>query len=273
MVRSANKNARKDEVKIVFCSKRTEEAYYIFNRNAFPEKLGDYVDECATKFSMFRHCVQQTFAQIEADFGRFENRLDKQNQNGELDNLLIKNDHVKIVCCYDSDNYITFFVSSLVYLKAFFDVYANLIKQSIDPGYRIRFDSGKIKADGGKISGGKFINWLSEISKCQHIELSNLFLLHSRDWIDCAVGYRNKLAHYGDIFELHRMRVVLQARRKPLYCMSEVEPPTMPDGQDVRLYVQSLADRLQDFLARSMPLIPEVKLNLVDFRRFPLDLN
>ena len=45
----------------------------------------------------------------------------------------------------------------------------------------------------------------------------------------------------------------------------------MPHGDDVREYVQDLSKKVHKFLEETIPLIPNVNMELVDFREFPLD--
>ena len=66
------------------------------------------------------------------------------------------------------------------------------------------------------------------------------------------------------------MRVPLRPENPP-FSAKEIEPPKMPHGDDVREYVQDLSKKVHKFLEETIPLIPNVNMELVDFREFPLN--
>lgn len=256
------------ETKIIFVDNNTYEAQHIFNANAFGAAFREDVSTCITRMAIFRYSVREARTQISKDFYIFEEKL--KNQSEDLANFAIKQPDLTIVCYHDNTHYITAICSSLIYLKSFLDVYSKIIVKSINPGSTVMFSKARVDEEDKPIAGGKLINWLRKSASAQYMELSEVILKHSKDWINLAVRYRDTLIHYGDLRRLHRMRVPLRPENPP-FLAKEIEPPKMPNGDDVREYVQELSNKVHKFLEETIPLIPNVNMELVNFREFPLD--
>lgn len=260
----------KDEmgIRIIFVDNYTFEATHIFNANAFGDALKEDVGACITRMVIFRHSVREVCAQVSKDFEIFEEILDKNIE--DLANGAMKKPDITFVCYYDNTHYITAICSSLIYLKSFLDMYSKLIVKSIYPDQTVLFSKARVDEENKQIAGGKLIKWLRKSAPAQYMELSEVILEHSKDWINLAIRYRDTLIHYGDLRELHWMRVPLRPENPP-FSANEIEPPKMPHGDDVRGYVQELSKKLHKFLEETIPLIPNVNMELVNFREFPLD--
>ncbi len=203
----------KSETKIIFVDNNTYDAQHIFNADAFGADLSENVNACITRMVIFRHSARDVCAQISKDFEIFEENLGKQVD--DLANYAIKRPDLTIVCYHDNTHCITAIYSSLIYLKSFLDVYSILIVRSIIPGKKVFFSKGNVDEGFKNIAGGKLINWLRKSAPAQYKELSDVILEHSNDWINLAVKYRDTLVHYGDLQELHRMRVPLRPENPP----------------------------------------------------------
>jgi len=261
----------KDEIetKIIFVDKYTYEALHIFNVDAFGTALSENVSACITRMVIFRHSVRDVCALVSKDFDIFEEVLE--NNVEALANAAIKRPDFNYVCYHDNTHYITAICSSLIYLKSFLDMYSILIVKSINPGHKpVLFSKARIDEKEKVIAGGKLIKWLRNSAPAQYMEISKVILEHSKDWINLVVRYRDTLVHYGDLRELRRMRVTLRPENPP-FLAKEIEPPKMPNGDDVREYVQYLSKKVHKFLEETIPLIPNVNMELVDFPEFPLD--
>lgn len=260
------------EVQIVFVDTYTHEVTHIFNANAFAKGVEKEVGACVTRLTIFRHSVREVCAQVSNDFRVFKTNLDEQVE--ALEDSAIKRPDLKLVCYHDNTLYLSAICSSLIYLKSFLDMYSILICKSIIPTQSaVLFSKKLVDGEEKKIAGGTLINWLNKSTPDpKHAALSEVILRHSKDWINLAVSYRDKLTHYGDLPKLHRMRLPLRPE-KPPFSVQEIEPPKMPDDVDVRAYVLDLSNRVHEFLEQTIPLIPGINMKLVDFRRFPIDSN
>ena len=256
------------ETKIIFVDNNTYEAQHIFNANAFGVDLSENVNACITRMVIFRHSVRDVCALVSKDFDIFEEVLE--NNVEALANAAIKRPDFNYVCYHDNTHYITAICSSLIYLKSFLDVYSNLIVKSIDPNQSIMFSKARVDGEDKNVAGGKLINWLRKSAPAQYMELSEVILKHSKDWINLVVRDRDTIIHYGDLRELPPMRVPLRPENPP-FSAKEIEPPKMPNGDDVREYVQYLSKKFHEFLEETIPLIPDVNIELLNFREFPLD--
>lgn len=260
----------KNETRIIFVDNYTYEVTHLFNGNAFPETLKEEIDACVTRMVIFRRNARDVCAQVSRDFATFQEQLNDQIQM--LQETAINKPEQRFTCYHDNTHYISAICSALIYLKSFLDVYSALIVKSINPSQKLLFSKAVVDGETKQIAGGKLINWLRRCAPAQHTNLSNIILTHSKDWIHQAVTYRDTLIHYGELPELRRMRVPLRPESPP-FRPEEIEAPKMPHGDDVQIYVRDLAERLHGFLQETVPSIPNVKLELVDFREFPLDTN
>ncbi len=253
---------------IIFVDDYSYEAGHIFNGNAFAEYLQPQAAVCGTRFTIFRHNVRKVCETVNADFEIFEKQL--LGQIEDLTASALKRTDLNLVCFHDNTHYLSSVFSSLFFLKSFLDVYATLIAASIKPSQSLLFSSGRV--DGEKVSGGKLINWLRGSTPEKYNDLSDVIFRHSQDWIHRAVQYRDTLVHYGDIAELHRMKVPLKPTTPP-FTRDDILAPTMPHGEDVSGYAISLAKNLNRFLSDTIPMLPNVDRKLIDLKEFPIQGN
>ncbi len=260
----------KKSASIILVNEHTYEALHIFNSNAFPEHLADNIRDCATRMVMFRHSARDVISQVSKDIDEFKLALESNRQF--LLQGTARNPELDLVCYFDNARYMTSICSTFVYLRSLLGMYSNLIKQSIEPGRNLDFRAKKIFPENKKLAGGELVEWLRKRKDGDYCDLAKTIVEHSEEWIDSAVNYRNTLVHTGDIPQLHRPRLKLRPEKSD-FTYDEIEPPFMPTGEDVRVYVYELATNVHRFVEDTIVHIPNVDMELVDMKVFPLNSN
>jgi hypothetical protein len=128
----------------------------------------------------------------------------------------------------------------------------------------------KAKIGNVQISGGAFINWLKGSAPKSFTKanaLADLTYQHSKEWITPCIDYRDMLAHYADIPGIRHMRLRFKTVH-PVFDVTEIEEPSMPDGLPVVSYCAGLLERLRAYVSRSIVLLPNVKHELISPNSF-----
>jgi hypothetical protein len=77
------------------------------------------------------------------------------------------------------------------------------------------------------------------------------------------VALRDTLAHYADIPGMKHMRLAFRTS-PPVFDVREIEEPAMPDKSSVVSFCADLIERLRTYVAESVVLLPNVKLEIIN---------
>jgi hypothetical protein len=240
--------------------------YGVFNSNAFPDELSINAEACSTRAAILLAHLNMIKEAIKKDEKDFRAELKKYYTDSFVVSLR-KRPSDKFVAYYDGIDYLAAFHGFLNSLKSFLDVYATLICRTIQPSSSTLLFGAK-PVEGGKISGGRVINWLKRsapITFKHSSKLQKAIENHSNNWITEAVNHRDTLSHYGDIKEMEHMHIDLTPSS---FKFEEIFPPLMPNGQPVVDYCSYLLDELKVFIEESLILLPGLKKEHISFNKF-----
>jgi len=240
------------EIRIIFIGHLTAAANAIFNPNGFPGELQREVTICANRFALYLHNSSLLASAIEKDRSEFLSILSA-NAN-DLESACNSRPELRVVAYTDGLRHLMIFHSILYSLKSFLDVFAILVCRIINPRTSpTTFGSKKI--NGKEISGAKLARWVersSPASFSKKLQLKDLVLSHSRDWISDAVGYRDTLAHFGEIKGMEVMSIPGHAA-KPPFDTENIRLPKLPSGELLSDYCSELVTKLGIFLDAVIP--------------------
>lgn len=247
--------------KIIYVSEDRWVTYGFFNGNAYPQHIRTICEASSERAAIFRFQVKNINDIIKKDRQAFFKHLLTNKE--DLMKGLKEKPELNLLIYYDGLEYLTYLHAIFNSLKSFLDVYAQLIGKLISPTQKLSFKRGIV--EGNKLSGGRLINWLRASAQNDYKEnknLSEIILRNSKTWISEVVSYRDQLNHYGDIAGLNHMHVDPKDLSK--YFKEEyIENPVMPDGTEVVLYCVGLLNKLGDFIAESLKLLPNIDLKLI----------
>ena len=249
------------EVRLVIVGEERWSTYGVFNANAYPEAVKYAVNSCSTRAAIFLVNVAVVQSEVTKDRLRFTQSLVRQRE--DLTRALTSRRDLNPVGYYDGLGYLTALYGCFLSLKSFLDVYSQLMAKLACPGVKMTFKKAKI--GNLQLSGGTFINWLKGSAPKSFIKataLADLTYEHSKGWITSCVDYRDMLAHYSDIPGMRHMRLRFRTIH-PVFDVTEIEEPRMPDGSPVVSYCTGLLERLRAYVSRSVVLLPNVKQELI----------
>ena len=184
----------------------------VFNGNAFSGNTEHLLQPIKVRFANFLYHVAQLEKIILEDIEIFSSKL------SFIEEMSEEKARCGVVALYDGVSYQTSLHGIFYSLKSFLDIYSKFIIKQIDAtDTNATFSKGNI--DGKRLSGGRFINTIKNISskKYEHKdELAALIQSCSVEWISEAIVYRDQLAHYNDISGFKDLHVAL-CHTKPFF--------------------------------------------------------
>lgn len=252
--------------KIILVGEERWSTYGPFNLNAFPVELAPNVEACSTRAAIHLLCLNMVKEAVKKNHKDFQKEL-KIKITAEYVTSLREKHLDSVIVYYGGIDYLTALHGFLISLKSFLDVYALLICRTIQPSLPgMLFNTRSV--GGGKISGGRVINWLKDSAPrtfTHSLKLQEVIENHSNNWITEAVHHRDTLSHRGDIKGIEHMHIVLNP---PSGKYPGIFPPLMPDGQLVEDYCSELLTKLRKFIEESMILLPNIERNHINFTNF-----
>jgi hypothetical protein len=244
-------------VRLIFVSNELRwSAFSLFNANTFPSSLATLVDTCGVKFALIDFHTKLTRRQEDEDVQKFLDALSSQG-SGLIDGVKHRSD-LTHVAYYHSIELISSFSNTLYAMKAFLDVFAQLLVRLIEPEQRnMTFKRATI--EGHKCSGGRLINWLNGRNATEHPyarPIAECVLENSSRWITESVHYRDQLSHYT-LAGLVEMQTPLQTT-DPVYSQNSINRPTLPNGLSVGNYCEACEENTRMFASRTLDLIPKL---------------
>ncbi|MBA7641566.1 hypothetical protein ES703_49251 [subsurface metagenome] len=226
------------------------EASHIFNPNAFPEHVKNFVFPCMDCLSMFIFLVNQVEPNIKRDKNQF---LGKLRTNKAFDGLT-PDPNKPCVVVYHNARFLVALHLALYSARSFLDVYSKLIGELI-------FPHSNLKGFRGRNS----VIWALKNRPHSYTNIAKLMSAvrkHSSSWMRELIKWRNDLIHDGQLPKPCVMCIPL-IRRLSEVTEDDIILPQMPNGVDVVTYFRETRNNLSQFIRETLVLLPDIDFDLV----------
>lgn len=262
MVNSGEKKSVIPEIPMIICGTSMMTSTSLINPNAFPQHIKKEVTAAANKFALFLNARTELIRSIELARGDMFEHL---NRNWILyKQASSKREDIAMVAYSDGLTYMSAFNLFLYELKAFLDIFSQIICLLIDKDSSPVKGFNKAKIDGEKISGGKLINWIRNIGNeaiSFKLELLALITKNCTEWINDTVKYRDDLAHEKGIVGFRHMNIPVSHGPNRL-TRESIQEPVMPNGINILDYSNNVCENLSKLIEEVLSIIPEMKNDL-----------
>ena len=228
------------------------EASHVFNSNAFPDHVKNFVFPCMDCLSMLIFSVNQVEPNIKRDRNQFPDKL---RTNNAFDGFT-PDPNNPCVAVYHNARFLVALHLALYSARSFLDVYSKLIGELIFPNSNLKGFSFKSK------------NSVAWALKNRHHSYTNAAKLisavrkHSSSWMRDLIKWRNDLIHDGQLPKPCVMCIPL-IRRLSEVAEDDIILPQMPNGVDVVTYCRETRNNLSQFIRETLVLLPDIDFDLV----------
>jgi hypothetical protein len=242
-----------EPARIRFVGEARWSSFDLFNANAYPEKLHGLAETCGLRLALAVQQAGLVRQQQEDDLHHFMARLK------EVEEAVKQNTSMTFVAEYDSIELYSSIFNVLSTVKAYLDVYAQLICRLIDPT-PTHMTFQRKKSNGGDLSGGRLINWLRNRRRDKEVltnQLADILEGHSTRWVTNAVHLRDELNHYAAEGEFVPMHTLLQ-HTDPVYTRETIRYAALSTGEPIADYCPRCVKNLNDLTKVTLRLLPNV---------------